>query len=115
MQGSLRSRFAFLLAAAGLGLCGYAGLQWRDLPQYSETDLKASAELNLQLDLARKKAPQPSPEEKATLLQQERSEIDASIRNDHEQVLKELALGLALLVFAGGQWLMARLLRNTSY
>ncbi|MDB5977963.1 MAG: hypothetical protein JWR07_4723, partial [Nevskia sp.] len=28
MQGSLRYRLAFLLAAGGIGLCGYAGLQW---------------------------------------------------------------------------------------
>lgn len=111
MQGSLRSRFAFLLAAGGLGLCGYAGLQWFQLPHFNEDDLKASTELNLQLDLAQRKdqAP-PPPEELERMRGQVRQEVEDEIRQARQQVLTRLALGGALLVFALGQWLMARLL-----
>ena len=112
MQGSLRSRFAFLLAAGGIGLCGYAGLQWFQLPHFNEDDLKASTELNLQLDLAqRKEQTPPQPEELDRMRQQVRQEVEDEIAQDRKAVLTRLALGAALLLFALGQWVAARLLR----
>lgn len=111
MQGSLRSRFAFLLAAGGIGLCGYAGLQWFQLPHFNEDDLKASTELNLQLDLAQRKDQTPlPPDQLEQKRQQVRQEVEDEIGQDRKAVLTRLALGGALLVFALGQWLAARLL-----
>lgn len=112
MQGSLRYRLAFLLAAGGIGLCGYAGLQWYELPQYSEDDLKASTELNLQMDLARQGERTQLPADRMeTLRQQERAEIEGEVSANRDRVLTWLAVGLALLAMAAGQFLFVRLQR----
>lgn len=112
MQGSLRHRFVFLLAAGGLGLCGYAGLQWYELPHYSEDDLKASTELNLQVDLARQgQRTLPLPDQLEKLRRQDRAEIEAEIRSQKERVMSWLAGGLALLALAIGQWISVRMLK----
>ncbi len=104
MQGGLRYRLAFLLAAGGLGLCGYAGLQWRALPHFSEEDLKASTELNLQIDLARQGLhDQLGAEQMEVLRRQERAEIEGEIDAQRERAWRWLAAGLALLVLAIGQ------------
>ena len=104
MQGSLRNRLAFLLAAGGLGLCGYAGLQWYQLPHYSEADLKVSTELNLQIDLARRGTLNPlSPEQLENLRKEEQTEIEEELHSTKEKVMAWLAGGLALLVIATGQ------------
>ena len=116
MQGSLRHRLVFLLAAGGLGLCGYAGLQWYELPHYSEDDLKVSTELNLQIDLARQGInKQLEPERMEQLRQQERGEIQAEIDSKHQNMALWLAGGMALLALAGGQLVMLQLsTRRTS-
>ena len=106
MQAGLRSRLGFLLAAGGIGLCGYGGLQWHELPHYSEDDLKASTELNLQLDLVRRGEHTPSVvEELENLRAQERVEIEESIRTDRERILYMLAAGAALLALSASQFL----------
>jgi glucose-6-phosphate-specific signal transduction histidine kinase len=113
MQGSLRTRFAFLLAAGGIGLCGYAGLQWFQLPHFNEDDLKASTELNLQLDLAQRKDQTPlTPEQLEQKRQEVRQEVEDEIGQNRKTVLTRLALGAALLVFALGQWFAARLVAH---
>ncbi len=110
MQGRLRYRLGFLLAAGGIGLCGYAGLQWHALPHYSEEDLKTSTELNLQIDLARQGIrDQPGAEQMETLRQRERAEIEAEISAERDTVLRWFAAGLGLLVIAAGQAVMLRL------
>ena len=112
MQGSLRYRFAFLLAAGGIGLCGYAGLQWYELPHYSEDDIKASTELNLQVDLARQgEQALPPPERLEKLRAQERAEIETEIHSQKERAMSWLAGGLAMLVLAVGQWIAILMLR----
>ncbi len=110
MQGSLRNRLAFLLAAGGIGLCAYAGLQWRQLPHYSEADLEISTELNLQIDLARQSVKEPfDPERMGQLRRQERADIQTEIESGRTDVLHWLAAGLALLTLAGGQLMTIRL------
>lgn len=112
MQGSLRNRLAFLLAAGGIGLCAYAGLQWRQLPHYSEQDLQASTELNLRLDLARQGRQMPQdPAEARNLLNNERTEVDEELRTQREAVLSWLAFGMASLVMAGSQFVFGWLRR----
>ena len=112
MQNGLRSRLSFLLAAGGVGLCAYAGQEWYKLPHYSEDDLQASTELNLQMDLGRRDLKTlPTQEQMEQLRRRERSEIDQEIHTAHDDVLTWFAVGLALLVMAGGQFLFAWLLR----
>ena len=104
MQGSLRNRLAFLLAAGGLGLCGYAGLQWYQLPHYSERELDASTNLNLQIDLARQgERDTPDPVQTNKLRTQIRAEIEEQLRIQKGNIFNWLAGGLALLVLAAGQ------------
>ena len=106
MQGRLRYRLGFLLAAGGIGLCGYAGLQWHALPHYSEEDLRVSTELNLQIDLARQGVrDQPGSEQMEALRRQERVEVEAEIGAQQNRVWHWLAAGLAL---AGGQAVIVR-------
>ncbi len=109
MQGSLSQRFGFLLAAAGLGLCGYAGLQWYQLPRYSEDDLKASAELNLQLDLAREGLNETKidPEELQQRRRQVTVEVAQEITKQRRQLWSWLLAGMALIV-AGSLRLLVR-------
>ncbi len=115
MQGGLRYRLAFLLAAGGLGLCGYAGLQWRALPHFSEEDLKASTELNLQIDLARQGLhDQLGAEQMEVLRRQELNEIESEIGAERDKAMCWLAAGLALLAFASGQMVLIRLTAQTS-
>ena len=110
MKGRLRYRLGFLLAAGGIGLCGYAGLQWHALPHYSEEDLKTSTELNLQIDLARQGIrDQPGPEQMEPLRQKERAEIEAEISAERDAVLGWLAAGMALLALGGSQAVILRL------
>jgi Flp pilus assembly protein TadB len=107
---NLRYRFAFVLAAAGVGLCGYAALLWHELPRYSEQDLQASAELNLALDLARSETRQPlTMEQLDERRKQVRAEIDQSLAAERARVERWLAAGLALLVVALGQFVAGRL------
>jgi hypothetical protein len=114
MQGSLRKRFALLLAAAGLGLCGYAALQWRELPRFSEEDLKASTELNVQLDLARQGIQTPPPaDELNRLRQQVRAEVEQELAAGRQRVLAWLMGGLAMLGAAGIQFAIARFAGQT--
>ena len=104
MQAGLSYRLSFLLLAGGIGLCGYGGLQWYELPHYSEGDLKASTELNLQLDLARQGVRTSPPAEQLEKLRgQVRTEIEEEINPGKERSMSWLAVGLAMLVVATGQ------------
>lgn len=113
MQGGLRYRLGFLLVAGGLGLCGYAGLQWYERPQYSEDDLKASTELNLQVDLAKRDKQTPlALEQLENLRKLERAEIEGELQARTVSTMSWLAGGLALLVLATGQILMLLINKN---
>ena len=113
MQGSLRHRLVFLLAAGGLGLCGYTGLQWYELPHYSEDDLKASTELNLRIDLARKKDQSKlTPDQIEEMRRMIRTEVDAEISSRSKEILMWLAIGLALLIMAITQVVFIKLLKS---
>ena len=112
MPVGLRYRLSFLLLAGCIGLCGYGGLQWHQLPHYSEDDLRASTELNLQIDLARQGKQGNLPSEQMESLRREvRSEIDGEIQLERRHALNWLVAGLALLAVAGGNVALLRLLR----
>lgn len=98
----------FLMIAAGLGLVLYYGLQWRELPRWSEAEIAQSAELNLALDLQRM-GPllQPTGTRLAELRTRVRAEVEAEIRHDRRALERWIGLGLLLMVFGGSQYLLS--------
>lgn len=93
---SLQAGIAFLIGAAGIGLCGYAGVLWRELPRYTEADLQASTELNLAVDLARKGRSLDSKSVEQ-LRHQVRTEIEKDLAEERRAVLPWLLVGLCLI------------------
>ena len=104
----------FVLFAGGFGACLYYGQQWYQLPQYSAEDIRASAELNLQMDLQRRQPGLPPLE--GVELERQRSqlqqEVAAEIRSDRDHVMQRFGLGLVALVLGLGQLVMAWLMRR---
>ena len=104
----------FVLFAGGFGACLYYGQQWYALPQYSEADIKASAELNLKLDLQRRPPGLPTLstleiDRMRTTLQQE---VAGEISKERDHLMQCFGLGLVAAVLGAGQLLMAWLLRR---
>lgn len=93
-----------MLFSAGLGVAGYYGLQWRDLPHLSEQELEQSAELNLALDLARMAPEQrPQGQQLQEMKTRERSDVQADLDREREVVHERFAAGLVAMVFGIGQ------------
>lgn len=108
---SLFASFPTLLLALGIGLCGYYGHAWYQLEDYSETDIAASVELNLQLDLQRRGPHlQPDAAGLARLRQMVRTEVEADIHRERDSVQLRFGIGLIALVLGAGQLVAARLL-----
>ena len=101
---------AFLLAL-GLGLCGYYGMEWWQLPEYSEADIAASVELNLALEL-QQRGPhlKPNPERLEQLRETLRAEVEGEIRREREKVQLRFGIGLIALVLGAGHLASARLI-----
>lgn len=101
----------FLFSAIGLGLIGWYGQTWMDLPRYSDADIELSVEANLAMDLARL-GPALKPDDAG--VERLRAQIRAEVRADIEQELREaqggVAAGLICLVLAAGHGLMRRLM-----
>ena len=103
--------FAALLLSLGMGLCAYYGYEWWQLPAYSEADIEASVELNLQLDLQRR-GPHLQPDEAgvARLRELIHREITAEIQQQRERIELRFGVGLIALVLGLGQLLAQRVL-----
>ena len=111
MPRNVRYLLAVLLAAAGLGLLVHGLVQWRALPAYSEADITASTELNLQIDLAQlRRARNPSDFEIGRMRAAVRAEVEAEIAARREAAQTWLSAGAALLVIAMLQALLQRFL-----
>ncbi len=99
-----------LLTAVGLGLCGYYGQQWYELPEYGEADIAASVELNLGIDLQRR-GPHLQPD--AAQLEQLRGiirrEVETDIRQERERIQLRFGVGLIALVLGAGRAIAARI------
>lgn len=112
MSRSNRSSLAlaFLLVSAGIGCCLYAGLLWRDLPRYTEAEIRTSADLNLAIDLARehldaeKLAPEVLDARRARTV----AEVKADIADDAKVPRIWLLVGLILTAFGAIRGWMAR-------
>ncbi len=115
-RSRMRAAFAFLLGAAGLGLCGWYGQAWMALPHYSKADIDHSAQLNLVIDLQR--LPQnlqpTTSDERASLLKNERQEVIDDIAQQRNKTQAGIAAGLILLVLSMGQFIAVRFGRRTA-
>lgn len=101
------------LVALGLGLVSYYGIEWYQLPKYSESDIDVSAELNLRLDLQRRGPHlQPQGEELERLRRIVRAEVEGEIKQEREKVQTRFAIGLVSLIFGIGQFVFAAMLRR---
>ncbi|MEW6169309.1 MAG: hypothetical protein AB1651_16685 [Pseudomonadota bacterium] len=104
-----------LMLALGLGLCGYYGVEWYQLPEYGEADLVASVELNLQLDLQRR-GPHLQPDEEGLERMREmvRAEIESQIRREQETIQLRAGVGLVALVLGLSHLVFQRLTRTAA-
>ncbi|MES2491395.1 MAG: hypothetical protein V4607_16545 [Pseudomonadota bacterium] len=103
-----------LLFSAGLGLCMYFGQEWYQLPKYSESDIDASTELNLKLDL-QNRGPNLQPaskDELETMRARVRFEITSSIKAERDKITQRFSIGLVALVLGFGQLVMEWLMRR---
>lgn len=100
----------YLLLALGLGLCGYYGLAWLQLPQYSQADIEASAELNLRLDQQRDARAQDQAARREKVI----GELREDIARERREVETGLGAGLIALVAALGNFVLAALLRRAT-
>jgi len=98
-----------VLLAVGIGLSGWYGLQWYQLPTYSDID--ASAELNLQLGLQRLRST-PDAAALARLRAKTRDDVVAHIEHERRQVETGLGAGLIALVAALGNLMLMGLARR---
>ncbi|MEQ1439381.1 hypothetical protein AAG565_08450 [Fontimonas sp. SYSU GA230001] len=100
-----------LLLSLGVGLCGYYGQKWYELPTYSEEDIAASVELNLRLDLQRRGPHlQPDAAGLARMREMVQAEVEGEIRRERDQVQLRFGVGLIALVLGLGQLAAQRLL-----
>ncbi len=101
------------LVALGLCLSSYYGMEWYQLPQYSEADIETSTELNLRLDLQRRGPHlQPQGEELERLRRMVRAEIQGEIRHEKEKIQTRFGIGLISLIFGLGQFAAGAALRR---
>jgi len=101
----------FMLLFVGIGLSGYYGWQWTQLPTYSEADLAASVELNVQLELQAQGA-KTTPEGLERLREQTRKDLLADIARERQEVETGLGAGLIALVAGIGNLLLFNLIRR---
>ncbi len=102
-----------LLLALGVGLCGYYGYAWYQLPVYNETDIAASTELNLQIDLQRRGPNlQPDAEGLDRMREQVRAEVEAEIGRERETIERRFGIGLIALVVGLGHTVFGRMTRR---
>jgi len=113
-RSRMRSAFAFLLGAIGLGLCAWYGQDWLALPHYSQTDIDRSAQLNWVIDLQRLPLNlRPSTtDQHADMLRKERQEVVDDIGQERKKTQAGFAAGLILLVLSAGQALFICLTRR---
>lgn len=107
-----------LVFGIGLGLTLYFGNQFYHLPTYSDADIDASTQLNLQLDLQHRGPNlQPANDAELSLMRARiRKEITDSIQQQKTNLEQRIGIGLIALVFGLGQlvsaWFLQRREKN---
>lgn len=105
----------FFLASLGVGICGWYGLEWYELPQYTQEDIEASTEANLAIDLQRLGPNlQPDKERLERLRARVREEVEIDIRRQRTSVQRSLSIGLICIVLAMGQLVFVYLVKRDS-
>ena len=93
-----------LILLAGLGIAGYYGFAWYQLPKWSDQEIEQSVELNLAMDVARM-GPQLKPE--GEKLDQLRALVRQEVRGEIQRELKtaqlRFSVGLVAIVIGLGQ------------
>ena len=95
--------FPAALFLAGLGLSLYYADAWWRLPTYSEAEVMQSVELNLAIDLRREignNSPPLTEDSVRMRRQQLESEIRREIATDRRVALRNMLVGLAVLLAA---------------
>ena len=93
-----------MIIALGIAFCGYFGKQWYEMPPLSETDIEASTELNMAIEMAQGQHHKTLSEGKIERL---REQIRQEVVGDYEAERKKLNLrftiGLFCLIMGIGQ------------
>ena len=105
---------AFLIFSIGLGICFYYGQQWYELPTYTEADIDASTELNLQMDLQRLgPLSQPKTKDELELMRAKlHAEIAGSIKQQSDKIHLRFSVGLIALILGLGQFVSSWAMRR---
>lgn len=99
---------AFFMMAAGLGLAGWYGLQWYELPARSPAQVTQIVELRLASELEHRGPLLPLSGDRLELLRSTiRAEVEAEIRRERQVPERWLGIGLVLCVFGAGQWVLS--------
>jgi hypothetical protein len=98
---------------AGLGIAGYYGLAWYQLPRWSDQEIEQSVELNLAMDIARM-GPQlkPNGEKLDRLRALVRQEVREDIQRELKTVQLRFSAGLVATVIGLGQLVFVVLARR---
>jgi hypothetical protein len=104
----------FFILSIGLGICLYYGMEWYELPVYTEAEIDQSTELNLQMDLQRM-GPllrPKTPDDLAVMRAKLRYEITDSIKQQNDKVHLRFSVGLIALIIGIGQLMSSWLIRR---
>ena len=104
----------FFILCVGLGICLYYGMEWYELPTYTEAEIAQSTELNLQLDLQRMGDHlRPQNKDEMELMRAKlRAEITGSIKEQSDEVHLRFSVGLIAIVIGFGQLLSGWMLQR---
>ena len=104
----------FFILSIGLGICLYYGMEWYELPTYTEAEVNQSTELNLQFDLQRLgPLSQPKNKDELELMRAKvRYEITSSIKEQSDKVHLRFSVGLIALIIGFGQLLSSWMIRQ---
>lgn len=93
-----------LIFLAGLGIAGYYGIAWYQLPKWSDQEIEQSVELNLAMDVARM-GPQlkPAGEKLDHLRALVRTEVRGEVQRELKTAQLRFSVGLVAMVLGLGQ------------
>ena len=95
----------FFILSVGIGICLYYGVEWYELPRYTEADIEQSTVMNMQIDLQRMGDHlRPQTKDDMELMRAKlRSEIVSSIKEQSDKVHLRFSVGLIALIIGIGQ------------
>lgn len=88
-----------VLIAIGLGVAGWFGWAWYQVPRWTEQEIVGSVELNLALDLRRLQADSVPAETQDRMRRQIRQELEQEIAKESEEPRGYTLAGLLIAAF----------------